>query len=104
MKNIDENSIINNLSKLNGVRVNKGTKTIEMERNNTGIGIKTLGKIDYLCKKANYTLTYVDTINHIVRSSNNEENYKKRNKQDKQDKKIDMAKMTKIAMKRMKSK
>ena len=109
-KTYSEDYCVRSLSKKNSVRISRSnnTKFIEILKDSTDIGLKSLGKIDYLCTAHGYHAIFVKGFaNKVVKSTTviNDDNADEVNtKANKRQRKLNMASMTKNSMHKAKFK
>lgn len=103
MKNYDEANVIRSLSKKRSISIDSHSKVIQVQRENTEVGNKSWGKIDYLCKCHGYIYMFTNTPKARTNiNADNEQNIN--NKVAKREKKLNMAAMSKAAMKKARTK
>lgn len=102
----DETNVIRSLSRKNSIKINSVDKSIEVVKNNTEVGNKSWGKIDYLCKIHGYVVLFVNSINKksTKKVTINEDEQIVNTKTFKREAKLNMASMAKSAMKKVKTK
>lgn len=105
-KPYDEVSVIRELSKKSACVVEG--KTIKALKHSPDLGNSTWGKIDYLCKVHNYTLSIVDSITKRTFKNNSSSNRSNKNdntnKSNTKKNKLDMANLTRTAMRNVSNK
>ncbi len=100
-KKYDEVSVVRSLSKKNGININRVTKSISVQKDNTDVGNGSWGKIDFLTHYCGYTVMI--TSEFVGKKHKNfEENTVIKDKTIKRENKLNMAAMTKAAMKKAK--
>lgn len=103
MKNYDEASVIRSLSQKRSISIDSHAKVIQVQKENTEVGNKSWGKIDYLCKCHGYI--YIFTNTPKAKTNINITNEQAINsKTAKREKKLNMAAMSKAAMKKARTK
>lgn len=100
----DEASVIRSLMKKRGeIKVDAITKTIEVVKNASSVGIRTWGKIDYLVHYCGYHQIFVISVGRLttLETVRNELGVaiNTNNKKQKQEAKLDIARSTKKILK-----
>lgn len=108
-KTYSEDYCVRSLSKKNSVHISRSnnTKFIEILKDSTDIGLKSLGKIDYLCTVHGYHAIFVKGFaNKAVKSiaAINDNTDEVNIKANKRQRKLNMASMTKNSMRKAKFK
>lgn len=96
----DEASVVRRLSKKASININAREKTIEIVKDNTDVGIRSWGKIDYLCNYCGYIRFFTKSVKKVKVYTDDSQDtnikYSKRNK-------LNMASMIKSTMKQVRN-